>query len=126
MTSLPGVIVTGASGRMGRMLLQTVAESSAVKLVGAIERHGNEFLGQDVGTLIGRPDMGVTITDDPLPAFAKAQAVLDFTAPSATVEFAAPADARPSCLRVAEQHRLAAWGRAARRGGAYGRPRSGA
>lgn len=89
MTSLPGVIVTGASGRMGRMLLQTVAESSAVKLVGAIERHGNEFLGQDVGTLIGRPDMGVTITDDPLPAFAKAQAVLDFTAPSATVEFAA-------------------------------------
>ncbi len=33
--------------------------------------------------------MGVKVTDDPLEAFAKAQAVVDFTSPAATVEFAA-------------------------------------
>ena len=33
--------------------------------------------------------MGVLVTDDPLEAFALAQAVVDFTAPSATVGFAA-------------------------------------
>ena len=35
------------------------------------------------------PALGVTVTDDPLEAFARAQAVIDFTAPAATVEFAA-------------------------------------
>ncbi len=33
--------------------------------------------------------VGVTVTDDPLEVFAKAQAVIDFTTPEATVEFAA-------------------------------------
>lgn len=89
MTQLPGIVVTGASGRMGRMLMQVVADSDKATLVGAVERAGNDFLGHDVGTLIGRTPMGVTITDDTAAAFAKAQAVLDFTAPVATLEFAA-------------------------------------
>jgi 4-hydroxy-tetrahydrodipicolinate reductase len=38
---------------------------------------------------MGGPALGVTVTDDPLEAFAKSQAVIDFTAPAATVEFAA-------------------------------------
>ncbi len=38
---------------------------------------------------MGGVETGVIVSDDPLEAFAKAQAVIDFTAPSATVEFAA-------------------------------------
>jgi 4-hydroxy-tetrahydrodipicolinate reductase len=38
---------------------------------------------------MGGAPLGVLVTDDPLQAFAAAQAVIDFTAPSATVEFAA-------------------------------------
>jgi 4-hydroxy-tetrahydrodipicolinate reductase len=38
---------------------------------------------------MGGAPLGVVVTDDPLPAFASAQAVIDFTAPAATVDFAA-------------------------------------
>jgi 4-hydroxy-tetrahydrodipicolinate reductase len=38
---------------------------------------------------MGGTPIGVKVTDDALEAFAKAQAVVDFTAPAATVEFAA-------------------------------------
>ncbi|MFD1912677.1 4-hydroxy-tetrahydrodipicolinate reductase [Halodurantibacterium flavum] len=86
--SLPGIVVTGASGRMGRMLVRTVAESAAARLVAALERPGHPWIGQDVGVAMGGSPLGVTVTDDPLEAVARAQAIIDFTAPAATVEFA--------------------------------------
>lgn len=89
MGDMPGIVVTGASGRMGQMLVKTILASGKARLVGAIERAGNPSLGRDLGEAMGGPALGVTVTDDPLPAFARAQAVIDFTAPSATVEFAA-------------------------------------
>ena len=60
----------------------------ALRVVGAIERAGSPQLGTDAGELAGLGPIGVPITDDPLPAFAKADGVLDFTTPAATVEFA--------------------------------------
>lgn len=87
--SLPGVVITGASGRMGQMLARTVACSTRVRLVGAVERAGHAWIGQDLGRAMGGADTGVIVTDDALEAFAKAQAVIDFTSPAATVEFAA-------------------------------------
>jgi len=89
MSDLPGIVITGASGRMGQMLIRTVNESDKARLVGAVERKGHDWIGQDVGTAMGGGALGVTVTDDPLDAFATAQAVIDFTAPDATVEFAA-------------------------------------
>ncbi len=89
MSDLPGIVVTGASGRMGQMLINTITASGKARLVGAVERKGHAWVGQDVGTAMGGAAMGVTVTDDALEAFAKAQAVIDFTAPAATVEFAA-------------------------------------
>jgi len=88
-TLQPGIVVTGASGRMGRMLVETVAASDRARLVGAVERKGHPWIGRDVGEAMGGAPLGVIVTDDPLEAFAQAQAVLDFTAPEATVEFAA-------------------------------------
>ncbi|MDX1822845.1 MAG: 4-hydroxy-tetrahydrodipicolinate reductase [Paracoccaceae bacterium] len=85
----PGIVVTGASGRMGRMLVQTITASDQARLVGAVERAGHDWIGQDLGHAMGGAALGVTVTDDPLEAFAKAQAVIDFTSPAATVEFAA-------------------------------------
>jgi 4-hydroxy-tetrahydrodipicolinate reductase len=38
---------------------------------------------------MGGAPLGVIVTDDPLDAFARAQAVIDFTTPAATVQFAA-------------------------------------
>ncbi len=88
MTHKPGIVVTGASGRMGRMLIRTVSESDQAHLVGAVERPGHDWVGQDVGQAMGGAPLGVTVTDDPLEAFARAQAIIDFTAPEATVQFA--------------------------------------
>ncbi|AWN48825.1 4-hydroxy-tetrahydrodipicolinate reductase [Methylobacterium terrae] len=82
------LVVVGASGRMGRMLIQAVAEAEGCTLSGAIEREGSPALGQDAGVLAGLPPLGVPVTDDPLPAFAEADGVLDFTAPAATVFYA--------------------------------------
>jgi len=88
MTDFPGIVVTGASGRMGQMLSKTVLGSDRAKLVGAVERQGHPWVGRDLGEVLGGVANGVIVTDDPLEAFAKAQAVLDFTAPAATVAFA--------------------------------------
>ncbi len=88
MQELPGIVITGASGRMGQMLIKTVSESDRACLVGAVEREGHDWIGRDVGEAMGGAALGVTVTDQPLEAFAKAQAVIDFTAPVATIAFA--------------------------------------
>lgn len=85
----PGVVVTGVSGRMGRTLAALVLDSPDMRLVGGLERPGGAAVGEDIGRLLGRDPVGVIVEDDPLPAFARAQAVIDFTSPAATVEFAA-------------------------------------
>jgi len=89
MTNLPGIVVTGASGRMGQMLMRTILDSDKCKLVGAVERKGHDWVGRDVGECMGGAALGVVVSDDPLETFLHAQAVIDFTAPAATVEFAA-------------------------------------
>ncbi|PCD76346.1 4-hydroxy-tetrahydrodipicolinate reductase [Pseudothioclava arenosa] len=89
MSDLPGIVVTGVSGRMGQMLAREIGASDRARLVGAVERAGHDWIGRDLGACMGSAPNGVIVTDDPLTAFAKAQAVIDFTAPVATVEFAA-------------------------------------
>ncbi|MTH78250.1 4-hydroxy-tetrahydrodipicolinate reductase [Paracoccus aestuariivivens] len=84
----PGIVITGASGRMGQMLVRTVMESDQARLVGAIERQVSPWIGRDLGEAMGGAAIGVTVTDDPIEAIAKAQAVIDFTSPAATVGFA--------------------------------------
>ena len=89
MTDKPGIVITGGSGRMGQMLIRTVLDSDKARLVGVVERAGHDWVGQDVGEAMGGAAIGVIVTDDALTAFSKAQAVIDFTAPEATLEFAA-------------------------------------
>ena len=89
MGDVPGLVVTGASGRMGQTLIRLAGASDRLRLVGCVERAGHAWIGRDVGEAMGGAPLGVKVTDDPLEAFAKAQAVVDFTSPSATVEFAA-------------------------------------
>jgi 4-hydroxy-tetrahydrodipicolinate reductase len=80
-----GIVVLGVSGRMGRMLVRAVGETPAARLVGASERPGHDWIGQDVGTATGGAALGVAVVDDPLEIFAYAHAALDFTAPEATM-----------------------------------------
>lgn len=89
MADLPGIVITGASGRMGQMLVKTVLASDKARLVACVERSGHAWVGRDIGECMGGAAVGVMVTDDALEAFSRAQGVIDFTAPAATVEFAA-------------------------------------
>jgi 4-hydroxy-tetrahydrodipicolinate reductase len=83
------IAVTGAAGRMGRELIRAVHGNDACVLAGAVEQAGSLALGQDAGLLAGLGKLGVVIVDDPMELFTKIDAVLDFSAPSASLEFAA-------------------------------------
>lgn len=86
--------VVGAAGRMGRMLIRAVSETDGVVLTGALERAGSPGLGKDAGVLAGLPALGVPVLDDTEAVLARADGILDFTAPAATLEFARLAAAR--------------------------------
>jgi len=83
-----GLVVVGAAGRMGQTLVRIIHATPGARLAAAIERAGSPQVGQDAGDLAALGPIGVPITDDPLPAFARADGVLDFSVPAATVEFA--------------------------------------
>ena len=85
MGNLPGIVIMGASGRMGQMLVHTVLQSEHARLVGCVERPGHPWVGRDVGEAMGGPRMGLQVSDDAIDVIAQAQAVIDFTTPEATV-----------------------------------------
>ena len=83
------LVVTGAAGRMGRMLIKTIDETPGVALAAALEREGSPALGADAGVLAGCDKLGIAVTADPLAAILHADGIADFSSPAASVEFAA-------------------------------------
>jgi 4-hydroxy-tetrahydrodipicolinate reductase len=82
------LVVTGAAGRMGRMLIKTIVETEGVTLAAALEREGSPALGADAGALAGADKLGVAIATDALAAVLHADGIVDFSSPAASVEFA--------------------------------------
>ncbi|KAF1030132.1 MAG: 4-hydroxy-tetrahydrodipicolinate reductase [Burkholderia plantarii] len=80
------IAIAGASGRMGRMLIEAVLNDPAATLVGALGRTGSAHLGQDAGAFLGK-DTGVRITDDVERVFAEADVLIDFTRPDTTLGY---------------------------------------
>jgi 4-hydroxy-tetrahydrodipicolinate reductase len=82
------LIVSGAAGRMGRMVVKAIHEADGFKLAGALEREDSPWLGQDPAVLAGCPASGLAIVADPLPLLLAADAIIDFSSPRASVELA--------------------------------------
>jgi 4-hydroxy-tetrahydrodipicolinate reductase len=82
------IAVMGAAGRMGRELVRAIAADPACVLSGGTEPPGSPYLGRDLGELAGLGANGVTVSADPLDLIARSDAIIDFTSPRATVEFA--------------------------------------
>jgi len=80
--------IVGCAGRMGQMLMKEVLDTNGVSLSGGTERTGGPALGRDIGELLGRGALGLTIIDDARALFAASDAVIDFTARDATVAHA--------------------------------------
>ena len=82
------VIILGAAGRMGRMLVSAVLADADLRLAGAIDRAEAPEIGQDAGQLAGCGPCGIAVTTD-LDAIAdEADVLIEFTAPEATLAHA--------------------------------------
>ncbi len=76
--------IAGASGRMGRMLIEAALADPGVTLAVALDQAGSPAIGQDAGAALGQTT-GVHITSD-LGALAAADCLIDFTRPAGTLE----------------------------------------
>jgi 4-hydroxy-tetrahydrodipicolinate reductase len=76
------VAVHGAAGRMGRALVQLIAEAGDLTLAAAIDAAGHPALGRDAGELAAVSTLGVPLSDK-LDALARADVVIDFSLPTA-------------------------------------------
>ena len=86
--SAPGerrhVAVAGASGRMGRMLIEAVVASDDLELSGAFDVPGSADIGADATAFLGRPS-GISIVAEPRSALSGADVLIDFTRPEGTL-----------------------------------------
>jgi len=83
------VVVVGAAGRMGRMLIKTIDETPGCVLTGALERPTSGCVGQDAGLIAGVGDLGVLVTGDADAAISEADVLIDFTTPETSLALAA-------------------------------------
>ncbi|MBI3229394.1 MAG: 4-hydroxy-tetrahydrodipicolinate reductase [Burkholderiales bacterium] len=79
------IAVAGASGRMGRMLIEAILADGETQLVGALDLAGVPALGEDAGAFLGKTT-GVKITDQFEQALAEAEFLIDFTRPAGTLK----------------------------------------
>ena len=82
------LIVAGAGGRMGRTLVKAIADTDGAILAGAVDAPASAVIGRDAGELAGLGPNGTKVTADLAPLLAKADGLVDFTIPAATIALA--------------------------------------
>jgi 4-hydroxy-tetrahydrodipicolinate reductase len=78
------IAVAGASGRMGRMLIEAIAGVDDCVLAGALDVAQSPSIGQDAAAFLGRAS-GVRIGSDLRAGLSGAQVLIDFTRPEGTL-----------------------------------------
>ena len=78
------IIMNGAAGRMGRMILGGAAENPEFEIAGGIEMPGSPFVGKTVGDIIGQPAETAQVVGD-IADLSEAGVVIHFSSPEATV-----------------------------------------
>jgi 4-hydroxy-tetrahydrodipicolinate reductase len=78
------IAIAGSCGRMGRVLLESIAQVDDLVLHAALEHNGSALLGRDAGELFGAP-YGVKISSDVQAALVGADVLIDFTRPEGTL-----------------------------------------
>lgn len=79
------IAINGAAGRMGRCLIQAVAETEGLQLSAAIDRPESSLIGVDAGELAGVGKLGVLLSADLELATQQSDVIIDFTIPEATM-----------------------------------------
>jgi len=82
------VVIAGAGGRMGRMLIHAVAQTPGLVLAGAVDAPDSAVIGRDAGALAGLGPNGIKVGGDVAPLLQHADGLIEFTIPAATLAFA--------------------------------------
>ena len=85
MTAKVRIAVVGASGRMGRTLIESAKQQEMLVLGAAIERSGSSLIGVDAGELTGVGPMNVAITDSLDQVVDDFDVLIDFTSPESSI-----------------------------------------
>jgi 4-hydroxy-tetrahydrodipicolinate reductase len=83
-SSLHHICVAGASGRMGRMLIEAVSNADDCMISGALDIATSPAVGSDPAAFLGR-NSGVAISADLRTGLSGAHALIDFTRPEGTL-----------------------------------------
>ncbi|MEJ5896934.1 4-hydroxy-tetrahydrodipicolinate reductase [Aquabacterium sp. G14] len=78
------IAIAGASGRMGRMLIEAIQNAPDARLAGALDIPGSPALGADATAYLG-VQSGVVITSDLREGLKNAKYLIDFTRPEGTL-----------------------------------------
>src|SRR5271157_5734008 len=97
---MANLIVAGAAGRMGRLLVSLIASDPTHKLVGAVEARGTMAVGRDAGEAAGAGRLGTTIVDDYASLARPDTVTLDFTNASSSIEHLEIAAARGAAIVI--------------------------
>lgn len=79
------IAIAGAGGRMGRQLIQAVAQIEGAVLGAALERQGSSLVGADAGELAGLGQSGVAVSDSLDAVRDEFDVLIDFTRPEGTL-----------------------------------------
>lgn len=83
------VAVTGAIGRMGKMLIEALDQSAEAELTAAVVLPDSSVIGADAGELAGLGKNGVKVVGELSEVVDDFDVLIDFTAPEATLANAA-------------------------------------
>ncbi len=79
------VAIIGASGRMGKNLIDAVNQTEGLTVSAAIERPDSSLIGADAGELAGVGKLGVAVVGDLKSVVDDFDVLIDFTTPETTI-----------------------------------------
>lgn len=79
------VIINGACGRLGRLIIRGIAQQADMQLAGAIEYPEHPQIGSDAGVVAGIGEVGVAVTGELSDVLESADVVIEFSKPEATL-----------------------------------------
>jgi len=82
--ALHAIAVAGASGRMGHMLIESIALADDCRLSGALDLPTSAAIGTDASASLGKAS-GILVTSDLRAGLQNSQYLIDFTRPEGTL-----------------------------------------
>ena len=94
------VIVTGATGRMGRRMIDLVHADPELQLVGAVTHASHAALGRDAGEIAGIGPIGIVLEPACTRTLPQAEVIIDFSVADAALAYARLAAAHQKAIVI--------------------------